>query len=152
MKKTIIIASLLVGGIYANAKPLSYYMGVGSSQNNSIDDSSFNIGFNGSLVKNDSLNLELEIGLSMSDNDNNFLDLLPEISYDTSYGSFSALIGVTVGYVNNSDVLGSTIGAKYTTPFENHNMQVSYKKSSLETGVVKLDDIDRYSINYIYKY
>lgn len=149
LSKILLLSSLLVSSM--SAKVLSsYYLGVGVNDNSSISDTTFNGGFNLNFLESNGFGLGLETGLSLSTNDNNFLDLLPEIFYNSPIGTFSIIGGLTVGYVNDKDVVGSTVGGKYTTPFKNHNLQVSYKKSSLENSVMKIEDIDRVSVNYIY--
>lgn len=147
--KVILISSLLVSGAYAKGIS-SFFVGVGNNDSNSISDTTFNGGFNLNFFQKNNISLELETSLSISNNENNFLDLLPEISYKSQIGTFSVLGGLTVGYINNQDVMGSSVGGKYTTPFQNHNLQISYKKSSLETSTVELEDIDRLSVNYVY--
>ena len=150
--KILLFSILLVSNISAKDLLSSFYLGIGANDNTTLSDTTFNGGFNLKFVEWNNFSIELETGLSMSDNDNNFLDLLPELSYSSPIGTFSVMGGLTVGYVNSQDVVGSSVGGKYTTPFEKHNLQVSYKQSSLETSLVKLEDIERVSVNYVYEF
>jgi hypothetical protein len=148
-RKIVLLFLLFVSEL--SAKDLSsYYIGIGKSDSNLVSDITFNGGFNISIINGSNFNLELETLLSISNNDNNFLDLLPQVSYKSQVGTFSILGGLTVGYFIKQDVVGSSVGGKYTTPFQNHKLQLAYKKTSVESSIIKFNHIDRYSVNYVY--
>lgn len=150
--KTTFLSTLLVSSIYANEMLDSYYIGVGNTKKSDINDTSLNMGFNIKFHEVKNISIKSEIGLSLSNNDNNFLDLLGGISYETRFGEASLVAGFTGGYLMNSDVVGTTYGVKYVTPFKNDNIEFSYKVSSLENSITKIEDLDRFSLNYIYKF